>query len=47
MAIRKIKIQNFKGFRDFEMELNSSLNILVGDACSQPFFDHDHSICKI
>ena len=31
MAIRKIKIHNFKGFRDFEMELNSSLNILVGD----------------
>ena len=31
MAIRKIKIHNFKCFRDFETELNPGLNILVGD----------------
>lgn len=31
MAIRKIKIQNFKGLREFETELNPGLNILVGD----------------
>lgn len=31
MSIRKIKIWNFKSFREFETELNPSLNILVGD----------------
>lgn len=31
MAIRKIKIYNFKGLRKFETELNPGLNILVGD----------------
>lgn len=31
MAIKKIKIFNFKGLRDFETELNPGLNILVGD----------------
>lgn len=31
MAIRKIKIQNFKGFRKFETEFNPGMNILVGD----------------
>ena len=31
MAIRKIKIHNFKGLREFETELNPGLNILVGD----------------
>ena len=31
MAIRKIKIYNFKGLHEFEMELNPGLNILVGD----------------
>lgn len=31
MAIRKIKIRNYKGFREFEMDLNPGLNILVGD----------------
>ena len=31
MAIRKIKIRNFKSLREFETELNPSLNILVGD----------------
>lgn len=31
MAIRKIKIYNFKGLREFETELNPGLNILVGD----------------
>ena len=31
MAIRKIKIYNFKSLRDFEAELNPGLNILVGD----------------
>lgn len=27
MAIKKIKIINFKCFKDFEIELNSGLNI--------------------
>ena len=31
MSIRKIKIFNFKSFRNFETELNPGLNILVGD----------------
>ena len=31
MAIRKIKIWNFKRFRQFETEFNSGMNILVGD----------------
>lgn len=31
MAIRKIKIYNFKSLREFETELNPGLNILVGD----------------
>lgn len=31
MAIRKIKIHNFKCFREFETDLNPGLNILVGD----------------
>ena len=31
MAIKKIKIHNFKGFREFETELNPGLNVLVGD----------------
>lgn len=31
MAIRKIKILNFKCFRPFETEFNPGLNILVGD----------------
>lgn len=31
MAIRKIKIWNFKGFRAFETEFKPGMNILVGD----------------
>jgi len=31
MAIKKIKIKNFKCFEDFELEFNPELNILVGD----------------
>lgn len=31
MAIRKIKVYNFKSLRKFETELNPGLNILVGD----------------
>lgn len=31
MAIRKVKIWNFKGFRQFETEFNPGMNILVGD----------------
>ncbi len=31
MAIRKIKIRNFKGFREFETEFNAGLNVLVGN----------------
>lgn len=31
MAIKKIVIKNFKCFREFSVELNSGLNILVGD----------------
>lgn len=31
MAIRKVKIWNFKGFREFETEFNPGMNILVGD----------------
>lgn len=30
MSIRKLKIKNFKIFRDFEIEFNRGLNILVG-----------------
>jgi len=31
MALKKIKIENFKVFKEFELEFNSGLNILVGD----------------
>jgi putative ATP-dependent endonuclease of OLD family len=31
MALKKIKIENFKIFEGFELEFNSGLNILVGD----------------
>ncbi len=31
MHIRKIKIQGYKAFRDFELDLNKDLNIIVGD----------------
>lgn len=31
MAIDRIKIHNFKCFKDFELQLNSGLNILVGN----------------
>ena len=31
MAIRKIKVYNFKSLREFETEFNPGLNILVGD----------------
>jgi predicted ATP-dependent endonuclease of OLD family len=31
MALRKIKIENFKVFESFELEFNAGLNILVGD----------------
>ena len=31
MFIKKIKIHNFKCFKDFEIELNEGLNIIVGD----------------
>jgi len=31
MALKKIKIENFKIFEKFELEFNSGLNILVGD----------------
>lgn len=31
MYIKRIKIHNFKRFRDFDREFNSRLNILVGD----------------
>lgn len=31
MAVRKLKVWNFKGLREFETEFNPAMNILVGD----------------
>ncbi|MDR0999515.1 MAG: AAA family ATPase [Clostridiales bacterium] len=31
MALRKVKIENFKIFEKFELEFDSGINILVGD----------------
>ena len=31
MFIKKIKIHNYRCFRDFTMELNQQMNIIVGD----------------
>lgn len=31
MYIKKVKIQNFKCYREFEIELNDGLNIVVGN----------------
>ena len=31
MHIERMKIHNFKGFRDFEMDLNTGVNIIVGN----------------
>jgi len=31
MHIKKIKIEGYKSFRNFELDLNKTLNVIVGD----------------
>lgn len=38
MFIRKVKIHNFKCYRDFEITLEEGLNIVVGDNCYNAFY---------